>query len=135
MKDISGISLDAFVKGISEIIPVDFIMQYTIKELLGKKVYWGLLDSEIYKPCDKHFSYDSNGTIRRYWDLDVVLHYCSEHEDDLTQTGRKFYNARKHRLIESKELLKFDPVMFVNRINERTTKHVSVDGMLTLNFD
>ena len=125
--DMIEMGTDKFFDYVNRIIPRSLMTYSIISEICGNKFAHKLYSDEEYKPI-----VIKEGRVEYLlFDKDVLLEYCSEHFDELSNRGKLFFKARKDTYKHDK-LVVFD-------LDEATktdkNKCVSVDGCLEIPFE
>lgn len=127
VEDLIDMGVDKFFDYVNRIIPRSLMSYSNISEICGNKFTHKLYSDKEYKPI----VIKEGRTEYLFFDKDVLLEYCSEHFDELSNRGKLFFKARKDTYKHDK-LVVFD-------LDEATktdkNKCVSVDGCLEIQFE
>ena len=129
VSELIEVGTQAFADKVLNIIPRRLMSYDQISEVCGLSIAKGLyFNNDVYKPII--IKGKNNTKQKKLFDRDVVLEYCSEHQDVLSESGKRFYNSRKETYRSDKCII-FD----VSMLEKVDKPQVSVDGVLEIQFD
>lgn len=130
VSELIEVGTQAFADKVLNIIPRRLMSYDQISEVCGSSIAKGLyFNNDVYKPIIIEGK-NNTKVQKKLFDRDVVLEYCSEHQDVLSESGKRFYNSRKETYRSDKCII-FD----VSMLEKVDKPQVSVDGVLEIQFD
>jgi hypothetical protein len=130
VSELIEIGTQIFADKVLNLIPRRLMSYDQISEVCGSSIAKGLyFNNDVYKPLIIEGK-NNKKVQKKLFDRDVVLEYCSEHQDVLSESGKRFYNSRK-------ETYRSDKCIVLNKsmLDTINTPQTSINGMLEIPFE
>lgn len=127
VSDLIEIGTQKFADKVLNLIPRSFMTYDQIIDICGPSIARGIFQDKDYKPTVVEG--DGGKVQKKLFDKDSVLEYCSEHQDVLSISGKRFYKSRKETY-RSDNCIIFEKSM----LTDDDKPVISVDGVLEIPF-